>query len=63
MMTELPELIVEWKYLGDGLYAAFDGYHLMLRANDADRDPTFYLEPDVFGALNDYAKQIWGRTP
>lgn len=53
--------INKWEHMGDGLYVAFDGYMLMLRVNDHRSEPTFYLEPQVFRALNDYAKRIWGR--
>ena len=60
IVNTLPELD-KWHYLGDGLYVAFDGYQLMLRANDHSQGPTMYLEPQVLGSLNDYAARIWGR--
>jgi hypothetical protein len=46
-------------YLGDGVYASFDGYGIWLRANDF-RNPTdrIYLEPGVFAALVRYKKRI-----
>ncbi len=39
-------------YLGDGVYAIFDGYGVWLHANSHD-NPTdkIYLEPDVYQAL------------
>lgn len=39
-------------YIGDGVYAFFDGYGIELRANDA-HNPTdvVYLEPDVLTSL------------
>jgi hypothetical protein len=39
-------------YLGDGVYAIFDGSGIWLHAND-HRDPTdrIYLEPEVLNAL------------
>lgn len=39
-------------YLGDGLYAIFDGYGIWLHANDHE-NPTdkVYLEPPVIQAL------------
>lgn len=42
----------EWTYLGDGVYAKYDGFGIMLHAND-HKDPTdrVYLEPFVFNAL------------
>lgn len=40
------------EYIGDGVYALFDGYGIELRANDFD-SPTdmIYIEPSVFEAL------------
>jgi len=54
--------VAEWSYLGDGVYVSFDGYQLMLRANNYHNANTIYLEPSVFGSLVDYAKRTWG-TP
>ena len=46
-------------YLGDGVYARFDGYGVWLLANDATH-PTdeIYIEPAVLRALN-MAWQRW----
>jgi len=39
-------------YLGDGVYAAYDGYSIRLRANDyRNADSEIYLEPQVIDAL------------
>lgn len=41
-------------YLGDGVYASFDGYQIELSTNRADRGPVpdrIYLEPQVLRAL------------
>ena len=36
------------EYLGDGLYADFDGYQILLAANNGIRDTNIvYLEPEV----------------
>ena len=45
-------------YLGDGLYAVFDGFGIWLLANSHE-DPTdkVYLEPDVFQALVNFEKE------
>jgi len=39
-------------YLGDGVYAEFDGFGIWLYAND-HQNPTdkIYLEPEVFARL------------
>ena len=48
-------------YLGDAVYASFDGYHICLTLND-HRNPTMIsLEPAVFGSLQSYAERIWGK--
>jgi len=45
-------------YLGDGLYASFDGWHMVLRAPRDGGDHHVALEPEVFAALLRYARQI-----
>lgn len=48
-------------YLGDGLYATFDGYHIMLMANgDGVHTPatdTVALEPSVLNTFNRWIKE------
>lgn len=47
------------EYLGDGLYASFDGYQFKLRApRGAHGDHEVYLEPEVFDAFVAFAKRI-----
>jgi hypothetical protein len=50
----MPDKRPHWhqSYLGDGVYVEFDGYGIMLKAND-HRNPTdkVYLEPDVMKRL------------
>lgn len=41
------------QYLGDGLYAEFDGYMLKLKANIPTTD-VVYLEPSVWNALKQF---------
>jgi len=47
-------------YLGDGVYAIFDGHDIMLHANDLN-NPTdkICLEPQVFDALVRFEKRCW----
>lgn len=54
---------MEKSYLGDGVYAIFDGYGIELRINDL-YDPTdkAYLEPPVAKALIDFYKKTIGKT-
>jgi hypothetical protein len=46
-------------YLGDGVYADFDGYHIVLKAND-NQNPTdtIYLDPAVLRALSNYIERL-----
>lgn len=46
-------------YLGDGAYAAFDGYALVLTTEDGIRATnTVVLEPEVYAQLVKYARQL-----
>ena len=44
-------------YIGDGVYAKFDGYGIELRANDPNKDDYIYLEPEVLDSLIRVAQQ------
>lgn len=49
-----------WKrtYLGDGLYAEYDGYQFMLAANNGISDTdVVYLDPSVLAALMSYVQE------
>lgn len=46
-------------YLGDGLYAHFDGYHFVLRAPREFGDHVVALEPPVFDALLEYRERVY----
>jgi hypothetical protein len=47
------------KYLGDGVYADFDGYQIKLTAeNGISATDTIYLEPAVLEALNRYVEAL-----
>lgn len=43
-------------YLGDGVYATFDGFQIWLNTQTGDH---IALEPSVFKSLIDYQKQIY----
>jgi len=45
-------------YLGDGLYASFDGFMITLRAPREHGDHWVGLEPDVMASLFAYVDQI-----
>jgi len=44
-------------YLGDGVYASFDGYHVNLAVNHHENHAVA-LEPDVIKNLEEYFKKI-----
>ena len=45
------------RYLGDGVYASFDGYHVNLAVNNHNNH-VVALEPDVIIALKQYFEDI-----
>lgn len=42
------------EYLGDGVYASFDGYHIILDLRGQDNTTRIALEPPVMAALVKY---------
>ena len=48
-------------YLGDGLYASYDGHQIVLRAPREDGSNHWVaLEPDVLKALVEFARELPG---
>lgn len=45
-------------YLGDGLYASFDGWQIILRAPRSGGDHWVALEPEVWRALSRFAESL-----
>jgi len=45
-------------YLGDGLYASFDGFQIILRAPKENGDHFVMLEPDVYKALQEFVMNM-----
>ncbi len=45
-------------YLGDGVYASFDGYQIWLDLRGQDTTTRIALEPAVFAALEQFVKSI-----
>lgn len=48
------------KYLGDGLYAEYDGYHIVLKANFPTTD-TVYIDSHVWASLQKFVKQAYAE--
>ena len=57
-MTEENQAI-QPEYLGDAVYASFDGYQIWLHLNDHRSPGLIALEPAVYDSLVDYAKRVW----
>ncbi len=55
MREEFPQM-----YLGDGVYANYDGYHVVLELKEQESAPKIFLDPDVIKAMGDYMKTIHG---
>jgi hypothetical protein len=52
-------------YLGDSVYAQFDGYHIILTTeNGLPDDPSnrIALEPQVIGLLKRYYDRVWDEA-
>lgn len=45
-------------YLGDAVYASFDGYQIRLRCEAPAHPNVIYLDVDVFNALNTFVDRI-----
>ena len=57
-MTEYPV-----KYLGDGVYASYDGYQIILMTGShIDPDSIIYLDDNVLAALAEYVKQLQAQS-
>ena len=50
------------EYLGDGLYASFDGFGITLRAPRTGGDHFVYLEPSVLDAFEQYVTALQKRA-
>ena len=46
------------QYLGDGVYASFDGYHIVLDLRGQDSTTRIAMEPPVIEALLKYQQWI-----
>jgi hypothetical protein len=57
--------VVGTRYLGDGVYAGFDGYHVILTTQHGESRPNniIYLEPDVIEQLRQYLGTLQPLIP
>ncbi len=49
-------------YLGDGVYASYDGFQIWLTAQRDGQTNEIAVEPDVLRALNDYEWNLREKT-
>lgn len=66
MNSKTPESHTTETYLGDGLYASFDGQQIQLRApREAGHDCQCFMEREVWNAFlefmkaHDLGKEMW----
>ena len=52
----------EERYIGDGVYATCDGYHIILDLRAQDKTTRIALEPAVFDALISYREDLFARA-
>ncbi len=52
----------EERYLGDGVYASCDGYHIILDLRAQDSTTRIALEPPVFDALLKYRDDLTAKA-
>lgn len=60
MRMSLPDDVSEPRYLGDGVYAGFDGSQIWLWTERETGRHEIALQPPVMVALTDYADRVWG---
>lgn len=67
-MADMPDRrpkprVNEEEYLGDGVYASFDGFQVWLRVPKSDGSEAFIaLEPSVLNQLHAFERRIWPKT-
>jgi hypothetical protein len=61
MVKQQQGNVVEAAYLGDAVYASFDGYYIWLHLGDHRSPGLIALEPVVYQRLQAYAKQIYAK--
>jgi hypothetical protein len=55
--------MMEEFYLGDGVYASFEGYAVKLRAPRERGDSEIWLEPEHLKAINEFVKRNGWKLP
>ena len=50
--------MIDDRYLGDGVYASYDGYHIVLDLRAQDETTRIALEPAVFHQLTRFREDL-----
>lgn len=50
--------MIEDRYLGDGVYASFDGYHIVLDLRGQDNTTRIALEPGVLASFGRFQADL-----
>lgn len=53
--------MIEDRYLGDGVYASFDGYHIVLDLRGQDSTTRIALESQVLNQLNIFREDAFAQ--
>ena len=61
-MSKLQDETLDEIYLGDAVYASFDGYHIWLRTGDGNNQQ-IALDPQVLAALLHYSTSLHTKEP
>ena len=61
IQTQGEHMKTEEAYLGDGVYASFDGYQIWLAVNHHENN-VVALDPSVFARLCDYVEKLNENT-
>ncbi len=54
---------IEDRYLGDGVYASFDGYYIVLDLRAHNSTTRIALKPEVLAQLNHYVEDLRKGLP
>lgn len=49
------------EYIGDGVYASFDGWYVWLRTQRDNGEHLIALEPSMFERLRLYVLKVWKK--
>lgn len=61
MADVTPKQALPPAYLGDAVFASFDGYQIWLHLNHPGRAGVVALDPYTFRNLVEYGSRIWGN--